>query len=218
MAAAVYKDRVKDTSATTGTGTYTLNNSPPTGFQAFSVVGDGNTCNYLATDGVDWEVGQGVYTDSTKTLTRALILASSNSGSAVSWSGAGPRTVALVLPASIAQLFARKDLAGQVITVGVTVTPTDLGTFSSGTCTVDPSACPIQKVVHGAGGFAFDIAANCNQCIVEMTNSSASGSITTSAIDKMVGDAFDNTTGSVFLCLFMYTPAGKKTLQVWKIV
>ena len=38
----VLADRVKSTSTTTGTGTYTLG-SAVAGFQAFSVIGDGNT-------------------------------------------------------------------------------------------------------------------------------------------------------------------------------
>ena len=42
MAVAVVKDRVKETTTTTGTGTLTLGGAE-TGFQAFSVIGDGNT-------------------------------------------------------------------------------------------------------------------------------------------------------------------------------
>ena len=40
MAIAVVKDRVKETTTTTGTGTLTLGGAE-TGFQAFSVIGDG---------------------------------------------------------------------------------------------------------------------------------------------------------------------------------
>ena len=45
--ALVVKDRVQETSTTTGTGTFTLAGAV-TGFQAFSVIGDGNTTTTFA--------------------------------------------------------------------------------------------------------------------------------------------------------------------------
>ena len=95
--ALVLKDRVKETTTTTSTGTYTLAGAV-TGFQSFSVVGDGNTTYYTVTDGTDWEVGIGTYTSSGTTLSRDTILESSNSGSAVNW-GAGSKDVFLTYPA-----------------------------------------------------------------------------------------------------------------------
>lgn len=95
--ALVLKDRVKETTTTTGTGAYTLAGAV-TGYQAFSVVGDGNTTYYTVTDGTNWEVGIGTYTLSGTTLSRDTILASSNSGNAVSW-GAGSKEVFLTYPA-----------------------------------------------------------------------------------------------------------------------
>jgi hypothetical protein len=95
--AVVYKDRVRDTTTTTGTGTVTLSGTPPTGYQAFSTVGDGNECFYLieSSNSSEWEVGRGVYTASGTTLSRASILASSNSGAAVNFS-AGTKSCYLV--------------------------------------------------------------------------------------------------------------------------
>ena len=55
----VLKDRVKETTTTTGTGTYTLAGAL-TGFEAFSQVGDGNTTYYTCTDGTDFETGIGI--------------------------------------------------------------------------------------------------------------------------------------------------------------
>lgn len=93
----VVKDRVKETSTTTGTGTLTLDGASA-GFQAFSVIGDGNSTYYTIADGTDWEVGIGTYTSSGTTLSRDTILESSNSGSAVNW-GAGTRDVFVTYPA-----------------------------------------------------------------------------------------------------------------------
>lgn len=95
--ALIVKDRVKETTTTTGTGTLTLAGAVD-GFQAFSVIGDGNTTFYTITDGTDWEVGIGTYTLSGTTLSRDTILDSSNSGSAVNW-GAGEKEVFCTYPA-----------------------------------------------------------------------------------------------------------------------
>ena len=95
--ALIVKDRVKETTTTTSTGTYTLAGAV-TGFQSFAVVGNGNSTYYTVTDGTNWEVGVGTYTSSGTTLSRDTILASSNSGSAVNW-GAGSKDVFLTYPA-----------------------------------------------------------------------------------------------------------------------
>jgi len=84
--ALVVKDRVQETTTTTGTSTVTLAGAV-TGFQDFSVIGDGNTTYYAITSGNDWEVGLGTYTASGTTLSRDTILESSNSGSAITLSG-----------------------------------------------------------------------------------------------------------------------------------
>ena len=95
--ALVLKDRLKETTTTTGTGTYTLAGAV-TGFEAFSQVGNGNTTYYCCTDGTDFEIGIGTYTSSGTTLARTTILQSSNSDNAVDWS-AGTRTIFCTLPA-----------------------------------------------------------------------------------------------------------------------
>lgn len=84
--ALIVKDRVKETTSTTGTGTVTLAGASA-GFQSFAAIGDGNTTYYAITSGNDYEVGLGTYTASGTTLSRATILESSNSGSAITLSG-----------------------------------------------------------------------------------------------------------------------------------
>jgi hypothetical protein len=71
-----------------------------TGYQSFSVVGNGNTTYYtIAGQGTaEWEVGIGTYTSSGTTLARTTVLASSNSGSLVSFS-AGTKDVFVTYPA-----------------------------------------------------------------------------------------------------------------------
>ena len=84
--ALVIKDRVKQTSTTTGTGTLTLNGTVD-GFQTFAAaLSDGDTTYYalLEPSTNEWEVGLGTWTEGSSLLARTTVLASSNSGSAVS--------------------------------------------------------------------------------------------------------------------------------------
>lgn len=86
--ALVIKDRVKESSTTTGTGSLTLAGAT-NGYQSFSVIGDGNTTYYGIVDILnnEWEIGLGTYTASGTTLSRDTVLESSNSGSLVSFTG-----------------------------------------------------------------------------------------------------------------------------------
>jgi hypothetical protein len=95
--ALVVKDRVQETATTTGTGTFTLAGAV-SGFQSFSVIGDGNTTYYAIVGGAEWEVGLGTYTSSGTTLSRDTVLESSNSGSLVNFS-AGTKNVFVTYPA-----------------------------------------------------------------------------------------------------------------------
>ena len=127
--ALVLKDRVKETTTTTGTGTYTLAGAV-TGFEAFSSVGDGNTTYYACTDGTDFEVGVGTYTSSGTTLARTTILQSSNSDSAVSWSS-GTKTIFCAQPAEKAVFL---DASGNIIAAnGSALTALNASNLASGT-------------------------------------------------------------------------------------
>lgn len=92
--ARVHADLVKETSTTTGTGTYTLAGAA-SGYRAFSVIGDGNKCYYRAKMGSDWEIGLGTYTASGTTLARTRVVLSTNGNAAVNW-GAGTKEIAIV--------------------------------------------------------------------------------------------------------------------------
>jgi hypothetical protein len=95
--ALVVKDRVQETSATAGTGTLTLAGAV-LGFQSFLAVGDGNTTYYTIADPAgDWEVGIGTYTASGTTLSRDIVLSSSNGGSLVTF-GANTKNVFVTYP------------------------------------------------------------------------------------------------------------------------
>ena len=105
--ALVLADRVKETTTTTGTGTYTLGGAA-TGFESFAAVGNGNTTYYCCTDGTNFEVGVGTYTASGTTLARTTILQSSNSDSAVNWTS-GTRDIFVTQPAEKAVFLNASD-------------------------------------------------------------------------------------------------------------
>ena len=65
--ALVLADRIKETTTTEGTGTYTLAGAV-TGFESFATIGNSNTTYYCCTDGTDFEVGVGTYASSGTTL------------------------------------------------------------------------------------------------------------------------------------------------------
>lgn len=132
--ALVLADRVKDTTTTTGTGTITLSGTPPVGYQAFSVVGDGNTTYYAIVGTSEWEVGIGTYTSSGTTLARTTVLASSNSGSLVNFS-VGSKDVFVTYPASVA--FSRGTVTSVAASGGTTgLTWTGSPITTSGTLTL----------------------------------------------------------------------------------
>ena len=103
-------DRVKETTTTTGTGTYTLAGAV-TGFETFTAnLDNGDTTYYCCTDNTDFEIGIGTFTSSGTTLARTTVLASSNSNSAVNWSS-GTRTIFMTYPADKAVF---EDASGHV--------------------------------------------------------------------------------------------------------
>jgi hypothetical protein len=97
--ALVVKDRVRETSTSTGTANVILSGAVQA-FQDFSVIGDGNTTYYAIVDATtgDWEVGIGTYTLATTTLTRNTILESSDGGTAVNFA-ANVKDVFVTYPA-----------------------------------------------------------------------------------------------------------------------
>lgn len=84
--AIVVKDRVKETTAVTGTGTATLLGAA-NGFQSFAAIGNGNITYYAIANSEDgtWEVGKGTYSTTGPTLTRDAVYASSNAGALVNF-------------------------------------------------------------------------------------------------------------------------------------
>jgi hypothetical protein len=127
--ALVVNDRVKETSTTTGTGTFTLAGAV-LGFETFSsAIGNTNTTYYsIVNENGEFEVGLG--TVGAGTLARTTILSSSNSDSAVNFS-AGTKDVFCTLPASKAVIL---DSSGNIVANnGSNLTNLNADNLASGT-------------------------------------------------------------------------------------
>jgi len=99
--ALVLNDRVKETTTTTGTGTFTLAGAV-TGFETFGAgVGNSNTTYYAVTlpGSAEFEVGLGTLNGDSSTLARTTVISSSNSDNAVNFSS-GTKTIFCTIPAS----------------------------------------------------------------------------------------------------------------------
>jgi len=98
--ALIIKDRVKETTTTTGTGNVALGGAVSNFVTFSSVLSDSDTTYYAIVDSnnSDFEVGLGTYVSSGNTIARTTVLASSNSGSAVSLS-AGSKVIFCAFPA-----------------------------------------------------------------------------------------------------------------------
>jgi hypothetical protein len=128
--ALVVNDRVKETSTTTGTGTFTLAGAV-TGFETFSsAIGNTNTTYYaiVNTTNAEFEVGLG--TVAAGTLARTTIISSSNSDSAVDFA-AGTKNVFCTLPASKSVIL---DASGNIVANnGSNLTNLNADNLASGT-------------------------------------------------------------------------------------
>lgn len=151
------KDRVKDTTTSTGTGNLTLSGTAPTGFVNFNTAfgtGSANKFQYVidSSGGSEWEVGIG-YLSASTTLVRETILASST-GSAVSFS-AGTKNVRCTIAAAGLPL-ARLQAAD--LTRNDSTTPTDSDLFVS----VMPGKYKFHAELHIDNSACFSASAHCD--------------------------------------------------------
>lgn len=102
MSAPVFSDRVQETSTTIGLIALVLAGAV-SGYQSFaSAIPDQAQTYYRVSDSLgNWEVGIGTYTLSGTSLSRDVVLASSNAGVLVNFP-AGTKSVVVTFPASAA--------------------------------------------------------------------------------------------------------------------
>ena len=135
--ALVIADRVRETTSSSGTGTIALSGAF-SGFQPFSIIGNGNNTYYCIIDTAvgAWEVGIGTYTASGNTLSRDTVLSSSNSDALVPFA-TGIKDVICTQPAERA-VYARA--AGTGLAVGATAFTANGVPYADSTSTLATSA------------------------------------------------------------------------------
>ena len=145
--ALVLADRVKESSTTTGTGTFTLDGAV-TGYQTFSAaIGNTNTCYYTIASQTlnEWEVGIG--TVGAGTLARTTVLSSSNASSLVNFS-AGTKDVFVTYPAE-----------RSMYVDGTTITPATAATLPVVSGGTGAAALTANNVLLGNGTSALQVVA-----------------------------------------------------------
>jgi hypothetical protein len=147
----VLKDRVRESSITTGTGAIALAGAVG-GYQRFSaIMSIGDTCWYsIVLPGSAWETGIGTYS-ALNTLTRTTVLESSNAGAAVSFA-AGTKDVYITLPASKGNAQNNAFVTGTLMTFQQTSAPT----YWTKQVTHNDKALRVVSGAAGVGGtYAF---------------------------------------------------------------
>jgi hypothetical protein len=181
-------DRVKDTSTTTGTGNIVVSGGAPIGYRTFStVLSVGDTFYYCVTGQAssEWEVGLGTYL-SVNTFARTTVLASSASGSAVSFSS-GTKNVFITLPANKTLQFdaAASPTAGAILYgTGSMLAYTAVGTsgqFLQSTGSGAPTWAPIGSVGTSISNGTSNVnIASSNGAVTVATNGTTAMTVDTS--------------------------------------
>lgn len=106
--------------------------------------------------------------------------------------------ISLQLPDPSLSAMVRLDVEDQTITGGARVTPKSLGNLSGATITPDPGDRPMQTVVNNGAGSILP-GSNEGSYTLIVKNASGAGAVTTTGW-TLIGDAFDTTSTSKFVC------------------
>jgi hypothetical protein len=195
--ALVVKDRVRETSTSTGTGDIILNGAVQA-FQDFSVIGDGNTTYYTIVDATTgaFEVGIGTYTLATTTLSRDTVLESSNAGAAVNFA-ANVKDVFVTYPAERAVYGDAGNVVSGYTISGGSINNTPIGAITPSTGSFS-SLVATTADINGGSIDGTTVGAS-TPSTVASTNLSYTGTLTggTGVINIGSGQIYKEASGDV---------------------
>lgn len=198
-------DRVCETTATAGTGSFALAGAVA-GYRTFlSAVGNGVACYYCgeAVDATgaptgDWEVGTGTLSGG-NTLSRSSVLASSNGGAAVNFA-AGTKRVFAALPLELLTRFAVVDSANTF-----TADQTVAGTVTAGASGVAGSFA-VKNAAGNTTGFLDGVLGTLAATFVTAWNAQSTATV-----------VIDGTAGSVAAASFTGSGASLTSLPAGQL-
>jgi hypothetical protein len=187
----VVKDRVRENSVTSGTGTITLTGAV-LGFQTFSsAIGNTNTTYYAITESgtANWEVGLG--TVGAGTLTRDTVLESSNGGTKVNF-GSAAKDVFCTYPAEKSV-----DIETPQTLTNKTINASQLVDGSITTAKIANNAITSAKMANGGAEFGMRNRIINGAMMIDQRNAGASVSISNAT--RYITDRFrvDNVSDGV---------------------
>ena len=160
--ALIIKDRIRDTTTTTGTGAVTVSGTAASGYKTFSAVMSVSDTTYLCIahqSADEWEVSVATYS-AANVLTRTTVLAGTNGTSAVNFS-AGTKDVFITLAAD-KQVFtdATQTLTNKTLTSPIETSPSVSGTVAYASGTILNFNAGDVTITHSANALTFDGAAS----------------------------------------------------------
>ena len=214
-------DRVLVTATANTTVSFTLG-STVAGYQSFSVMTNGDTTYYGASDGTNWEVGLGTYASSGPTLTRTTILSSSNSGSAVTFSGSPNVWIDYPAGKSVYEDASNNvTLPGTLASTGittpsVTATTTDLtlSAISTGVVNLNTAGGTQFQIANTASATNYLATTGANGGTPALYSAGASTNIGTNIVSKGTGSVAFYTNGGVVQQVVSHTASAVNYVQV----
>lgn len=129
----ILADGVRETTTTAGAGTYSLDGAAIVSGVTYRTfvegVGSGNVTCYTVRAGSQYEIGIGTVTSAPPTLSRSVILKSSNANNPVVW-GAGTKDIMIGAPAELFHSLQTAVDAGPYVNRVVSTLRTTTGTFT----------------------------------------------------------------------------------------